>query len=61
MKEIKNNSWLCEVQAPPESHESIEQFFNALSYKVKHADGWQAGYEYGYKKAITEMRGKNNG
>lgn len=47
MKETKNNSWLCEVQAPPELHESIEQFFNALSYKIRHADGWMDGYKYG--------------
>lgn len=61
MKETKNNSWLCEIQAPPELHESIEQFFNALSYKLRHADGWQAGYECGYEKAMAEMRGEKDG
>ena len=45
------SDWLCEVQAPPELHESIEQFFNALSCKLRHADGWMAGYEYGLEKA----------
>lgn len=47
MKETKNNNWLCEIQAPPELRESIEQFFNELSYKLRHADGWMEGYKYG--------------
>lgn len=59
MKETKNNSWLCEIQAPPELHESIEQFFNALSYKIRHADGWMDGYKYGLKIGESFIRCKD--
>ena len=43
---MSNDKWYCEVQAPPELHEHIEQLFNAISYKIRHADGWEAGYKY---------------
>ena len=56
MKETKKNSWLCEVHAPPELHEYIETFFNALSYKLRHADGWAEGYKYGLNVGQSFIR-----
>lgn len=47
---MKNDNWYCEIQAPPELHEHLEQIFNAISYKIRHADGWEAGYKYGLEK-----------
>lgn len=49
---MKDEKWYCEVQAPPELHEHIEQLFNAISYKIRHADGYIEGYKYGLKKDI---------
>lgn len=48
---MKDEKWYCEVQAPPELHEHIERLFDAISYKIKHADGWAEGYKHGLERA----------
>lgn len=56
---MSNDKWYCEVQAPPELHEHIEQLFNAISYKIRHADGYIEGYKYGLEKSKDIIFCKN--
>lgn len=35
---MSNEKWECEIIAPPELHKPIQELFDAISWKLKHAE-----------------------